>query len=171
MKSRDTHSLARSVRRLAVGVVRDMNDRQAGTAIAGVAEREEQFQLAVSGIATDYPAWASTLLPFDTEFVRDSAQRDSSLLRPQVYFGYELTTLERLDGPMWLPATDAAVVMAGVVRDWQIVGPNLINGVRLVLSAHAPGDELRFTGFVHVTVQGFGTPREDDDNEPGFQGA
>lgn len=167
MKASDAHSLARSVRKLAVGAVRDMNDRQAGAAIAGVSEREEQFQLAVSGVATDYPAWASTLLPFDTDFVMESAQRDSSLLRPQVSFGYEISRLERLDGPLYVPVEDAAVVMAAVVRDWQIDGPNLISGVRIVISAHAPGDELRFTGFVHVTVQGFGTPREDDDNDPG----
>jgi hypothetical protein len=37
----------------------------------------------------------------------------------------------------------------------------------VLIGATAPGDELRFTGFVHISFQGFGTPRETKPDEAG----
>lgn len=169
MRAADQHALARSIRRLAIGVVRDVDSRRRGRDVAALAEREEQFQIAVSGIATDYPAWATVKLDFDTQFTSlATGNRMSMLQRPQVTTGFELTSVERqnADTGVWEP-TDAGVVCVALVRDYSFDAANAINGATVQCCAIAPGDELMFTGFAHVSFQGLGAPGDDQPDEDG----
>jgi hypothetical protein len=165
VKSADQHRLARSIRRLAIGVVRDVETRRTGRAANTVDEREEQFQIAISGTATDYPFWQAVELPLLTAFTIATGSRDSTLQRPQASFGYELTAVQRInDENVWEPVSDG-VILSAAVRDYHFDAAHAIDRVTVLLAAIAPGDELQFTGFVHVTFQGFGAPRETQPDE------
>lgn len=165
MRAADQHRLARSIRKLAIGTVRDLEVRRGQRTTGALDEREEQYQIAVSGTATDYPLWTPAELPLDTAFSIATGTRESSLQRPQVSFGYELTAVQRQnDELVWEPVTDG-VILSAVVRDWHFDVAYAIDKLTVLIGAIAPGDELMFSGFVHVTLQGFGTPRDTQPDE------
>jgi hypothetical protein len=167
VKSADQHRLARSIRRLAIGVVRDVETRRGGRAANTVDEREEQFQIALAGTATDYPLWQAVELPLNTAFSIATGNRDSTLQRPQVSFGYELTLVQRQnDVLVWEPVSDG-VILSAAVRDYHFDAAQTIDRATILLCAIAPGDELQFSGFVHATFQGFGAPRDSQPDEAG----
>lgn len=167
MRPSDQHALARSIRKLAIGVVRDVDARQAGKAANSFSEREEQYQIAISGTATDYPLWTTAVLPFETAFTIATGNRESSLQRPQVAVGFELTAVQRQNDALeWEPVT-AGVLVTAVVRDYAFDDAHAIKSATVLIGATAPGDELRFSGFVHITFQGLGAPRESQPDEAG----
>jgi hypothetical protein len=160
--ARAQHSLSRSIQRLAVDVVRDRERRVAGTGPMRMAEREEQFQIQVSGIATDMPGYVSAELEFETGFVIASGDRNSELQRPQVMMGYELTEVARINveaGQVTQPPA-LGVILCAVIRDWKFTESLVMTGASVAVTAIAPGDEVSFRGFVHVTFEGYGAPTE-----------
>ena len=167
MKPAEKQALARSIRQLTIGVVRDVDRRRSGREANALAEREEQFQIAVSGTATDYPLWVTAELSLATAFSIATGARDSTLQRPQVAVGFELTSVMREnDDREWEPVT-AGVLVSAVVRDYHFDAAHALDRAVVLIGATAPGDELRFTGFVHITFQGYGAPREMQPDEAG----
>jgi hypothetical protein len=167
VKTADQHRLARSIRKLAIGVARDVEVRRAGRAANTMDEREEQFQIAIQGIATDYPFWQTIVVDFATAFTIAGGDRQSTLQRPQVSIGCELTDVERQnDQLVWEPVSDG-VILTAVVRDYGFDDAHAINSATVAVCAIAPGDELTFSGFVHVSFQGFGAPRDPQPDEAG----
>jgi hypothetical protein len=165
MRQADQHALGRSIRRLAIGMVRDVDQRRTMKSQNTLDEREEQFQIAVSGTATDYPLWSAIDLGLDTAFSIATGNRNSTLQRPQLSFGYELTAvLRQNDALVWEPVSDG-VILSAVLRDYHFDSAHTLDRATVLLCAIAPGDELQFTGFVHVTFQGFGAPRETQPDE------
>lgn len=163
MSSHSGHSLARSIRRLAIDTVRDADARQRQVAGGAMLERDEQVQVKVSGRATDLPAWVTVDVAFDTVFTIATGNRQSNLQRPQVSFGYEITRTQRA------PNIEALSVYEGIfitayVRDWVFdEGTHAITGAQLAVGAYAPGDDLQFESFIHMTFQGLGSPNEPSD--------
>lgn len=88
--ARTQHLLQRSVRKLAVDIVRDTRAKHERDADTVLAEREEQVQFEVSGTATPATAYTTIVIPFQQAFVVDDDRRDSQLDRPHALFGYEL---------------------------------------------------------------------------------
>lgn len=159
--TRARHSLQRSIRKLAIDVVRDRDRRTGGRQVNAADEREEQFQIQVSGLATDYPAWATFDLEFDTIFALGNGRRDSGLVRPHVLMGYELVDVLRSNPDTGhSDQVPEGVLLMAAVRKWHFTSSLTIDGATLSVCAHAPTDELSFRGFVHVTVQGFGSPSD-----------
>lgn len=168
MHPADQRSLARSIRRLAIGVVRDTDARKTGRTANGFAEREEQFQIAISGTATDYPLWTPVTVNFDTAFTVATGRRDSMLQRPQLSTGFELTSVKRFNDLDAYEPVSAGVMFSAIVREWGFdQGSYTLNAATVLIGAVAPGDELLFSGFVHLTFQAFGVPRDDQPDEAG----
>lgn len=160
-RSVGTHALNRSILKLATSAVRTKDAR---AALSAIADRAEQFQIKVSGKASDFPVWAFTDLLFDQTFSVATGNRMSSLTRPQIYTGYEL------DGvfSQLPPAADGTVPAVGVelsagVRQWLLDDAGNIRGARVQVGATAPGDNVRFSGFVHIAFHGFGHLTEQPD--------
>lgn len=95
--ARTHHALQRSVRKLAVDLVRDTDARRKLNADTELAEREEQVQLEVSGTATPTPGWQTIDVPFEHTFVMSDDRRMSTLERPHIYIGVEIvSSIEQL---------------------------------------------------------------------------
>jgi hypothetical protein len=88
--ARTAHLLQRSVRKLAVDLVRDSDKRHTANADTVLAEREEQVQLEVRGTATATMAFTTIDVPFQQCFSRSNSRRNSQFDRPHVWFGFEL---------------------------------------------------------------------------------
>lgn len=159
---RDEHRLARSIHRLAIQTVREASQRSDRNREGVMAEREEQFQVKMSGIASDYPAWATAYLPFDTVFTIATGNRRSSLQRPQIMVGFEVLRTARRQGAYAFTAAEG-VILTAFVREWHFDDAHAIDGATVTIGAHAPGDELEFDAFAHITFQGFGTASESSD--------
>lgn len=90
--ARTHHALQRSVRKLAVDLVRDTDARRKLNADTELAERDEQVQIEVRGTATPTTAWTTIDVPFEHTFVMSDDRRMSALLRPHVYIGVEIVS-------------------------------------------------------------------------------
>lgn len=159
-----THALSRSVLRLATTAATNAQVKSSREALSLVGDRAEQFQIKVSGKASDFPAWQITALIFDQTFSVATGNRMSLLTRPQVSTGYEISTVAT-EAP---PAVDGTVPTVGVVltagvREWLFDDAGNIRGARVQIGATAPGDNVAFNGFVHITFHGFGALTEQPD--------
>lgn len=163
-RSVSTHALNRSILKLATTAVRDVRTKDAREALSLIGDREEQFQIKVSGRASDFPAWQTADLLFDQTFSVATGNRMSQLTRPQVRSGSEVTSVAS-DFP---PAADGTVAAVGVilaisVRQWLLDDAGNIRGARVQVGASSPGDNVRFTGFVHIAFHGYGALTEQPD--------
>jgi hypothetical protein len=163
----DNHAVARSIRRLAIDAHRHINQRKGQVDYGGMAEREEQFQIKLSGIAADYPAWATAFLPFETVFTPSNGRRQNTVQRPQVAVGYELISTGRVaQNGTYVESVPEGIMLTGAVRGWHFGPSDVIDGADVSIAAFAPGDQINFVAFVHFTFQGFGTPNELTDEAP-----
>lgn len=165
-RSVKTHALQRSIGKLATSVIREQSGRDKRNALHTMGEREEQFQIKCSGRASDYPAWQEADLIFDQTFSAASGRRMSLLTTPQVTCGYEIETAFSEAPPV--DAVPGAVIATGVmlsaaVVEWILDDSGNYKGARVAIAATSPGDNVRFTGYVHVTFQGFGALTETAD--------
>lgn len=163
-RSVSTHALGRSVLKLATTALRDSQNKTAREALSLVGDRAEQFQIKVSGQASDFPAWQTVELIFDQTFSVATGNRMSLLTRPQITQGYEIGTAAS-DAP---PAADGTVSVVGVyltggVREWLFDDAGNIRGARVQIGAVAPGDNVTFSGFFHIAFHGFGALTEQPD--------
>lgn len=155
------HALQRSIAKLAIGVAVDVAKRQELAAPQQVAERAEEFQIKVSGVAADLPAWTVSQIAFDNIYTQATGRRTSDLTRPQVSVGFEQTVgVSNAPGSARLVPVFASLV----VTDWSLTEDDAIDGCTFACAAIAPGDQVRFQGFMHLTIQGFGAPLEDRDS-------
>lgn len=162
--ARTQHLLARSVRKLAVDIVRDTSVKRLRDADTVLAEREEQVQLAVSGLATAAPGWAVIAVPFQQVFTTSTERRQSQLDRPHTWFGYEMVSLS--DAETDAPSA-GGVMLAAHVSSWSMQDGINITGAKVAVSAFAPVRSFNFRAVVHMTFQGYGVPRDPEpDMEP-----
>lgn len=152
------HALQRSIAKLAIGVARDVTRARELGAPQQVAERAEDFQIKVSGIAADFPVWTEGELYFDNIYTQATGRRTSDLDRPQVNTGFEMISGVGQSGARLTP-----VFASLVVTEWSLTADDAIDGCTFMCAAIAPGDQVQFQGFFHLTIQGFGAPAEDRD--------
>lgn len=152
------HAIQRSIGQLAIGVARDVAAKERLAQPQQVMERAEEFQIKVSGLAADLPVWATGELAFDIAYTQAIGRRFSELVRPQISVGFEQTT-----GVGATAARLTPVFASLVVTEWSLTPDDTIDGCTFAAAAIAPGDQVQFTGFIHLTIQGFGAPLEDRD--------
>lgn len=137
----------RMVSDLTLGLWKQMRHRERQSQVEGLSEREEQFQVEVSGRAEEFPSWDVADLWFETIFIDARGQRDTQNLHPQFYFGPEVTR----GGPVGLLAC---------VTDWKMSDRNETIGCTLAIGAVATDEARKFSGLLHATFQGFGAPAD-----------
>jgi hypothetical protein len=165
----EQHALATSIRRLAIDVHRDASARKALDENQQLSERMEQHQFELNGAATPTPIWATASLPFDHVFTTAAARRQSQLLVPQVWFGFELLAAFASD-----PATavrtpaDPRVMLGGSVIGWDRTGTNITGCTVQLWAMCDPALAVQeFQAVVHATFQGYGVI---SDPEPDMEG-
>lgn len=148
------HSLQRTLTRMTIGVARELEARKKQNEYAALTEREQQFKVPISGIASFRAAWAEVELAFDIEFVIATGQRQSPFTEPLITFGYELTNY-----------IEPVAVVAHKKR-WKKNDRLDVTGCTIAIGAWVPNDltdDLTpWRGFLHVSVQGYGAPVETD---------
>lgn len=137
--------LERSLKKIRIGSVRDMQRIQKKAEADGLIERTEQFHLAVSGLAEEFFDWNTVDINFATVFVDATGQRDSSFDRPNISVGSELYTPD-------------PVAITGVVMGWKTNERNETLGAKVAIGVSSTDKATKFKGAVHLTFQGFGQP-------------
>lgn len=154
-----THAIHRAAEKLAIGVARDVSSARDADAPYRVDERWDMFQVQAQGIAGDDPIWQFGDLPFDNVYTKLDGRRNSDLQRPQIMWAFEQTV--GVSATSGLPLTP--IIPTLIVTDWAITDDDRIEGCSFAVCALAPGDSVRFDGFFHLTIQGFGSPSQDSD--------
>lgn len=137
--------LERSFKAVRIGAVRDVQRIEKRAREDGLIEREEQIQVAVSGVAEEFYKWEEIPLSFTTIFVDATGQRDSPFSQPHIYVGSELYTS--------VPVSITATVMSWVTNE-----RNETLGARVAIGILATDQATKFKGAVHITFQGYGQP-------------
>jgi hypothetical protein len=165
-----THALHRSIGTLAHGIAQEILNTERSRQWGALRECVEQFQISVSGTASDYPGWLELELKFTQHFVTVTGNRMSDLERPHFYYGFELVTGQSQNAivientPGGVTRSDP-VMFCAVVTEWVISDASMVTGAKLKLGAIAPGDTVVFDGFVHVSFQGLGATYQDEDTQ------
>lgn len=166
LRAEHQQRLERTIRGMAIDIARDAAVRKARDADQMLAERMEQHQFEVAGVADEAPRWMTVTLPFDHVFTTSTGRRASQLLRPQVKVGVEFV---RVLDALAVPRTPAEplVTLFVAVSGWIEDGPN-ITGAKLRVRAQADaGVQQDFEAVVHATFQGYGVIAEE---QPDLEG-
>lgn len=140
------HRLEQAMKGLTLGTVTDLRKAEERAYQDGLIEREEQFQVAISGVAEEFLDWETVEIKFSTAFMDASGQRDSELERPHFTYGAEIET-----------ATPVGILAC--VLEWKTTARNETIGCKLAIGVAASDRSTRFKGFLHANFQGFGQPR------------
>lgn len=145
MPSPSLQKLERSFKQIRIGAVKDGQKLQERAEEDGLIERDEQFRVAVSGVAEEFFTWQEVDLTFSTAFVDATGQRDSPFDRPHISVGSELYT-------------PTPVAVTAVVMGWKTNDRNETLGATVALGISSTDHTTKFKGSVHITFQGFGQP-------------
>lgn len=137
--------LEKALRGITIGTIKNLKEAEQRAADDGLQEREEQFQIAVSGVAQEFFDWQTVEVRFGTAFVDATGNRDSELTQPHVSTGSVLET----SVPVGLLAT---------VMSWITTERNETIGCVLAIGVCATDQPTKFRGALHATFQGFGQP-------------
>jgi hypothetical protein len=146
MAGPDVQRIEKALKGITLGTVTDLKAAEDRAQKDGLIEREEQFQIAISGIAEEFLDWQVVEIKFGTMFVDATGQRDSELERPHFTCGAEITQ------------GDPVGIMA-CVTEWKVTDRNETIGCKLAIGVAASDQRVKFAGFLHANFQGFGLPR------------
>jgi hypothetical protein len=147
----------RSVSAMAFRISQEIHKRASETDDYALREVELQYQIDIAGQAGPFAEWQEVTITFDEILYDAPAQRNSDNDEPQVWFGVVIDSAQ----PVFINAH---------VSDWDINNSGHTTGVTVRVGVFDPGqpDEAQdtyFSGRVHLTVQGFGAPDDQDDTE------
>jgi hypothetical protein len=146
MPGPETQRIEKALKGITIGAAKDLRKAEERAYADGLIEREEQFQVAISGSAEEFLDWQIVELKFGTMFVDASGQRDSELERPHFTYGAEIET-------------PTPVGILACVLEWLTTARNETIGCKLAIGVAASDRAVRFKGFLHANFQGFGQPR------------
>lgn len=145
--------LGRSMGALAFGVVRDITAKQARLAPSKLDEREQQFQIDISGDADATIAWRQIDLKFRVLFVNATGQRDSPYTLPTFTYGASISS-------------GTPVMVTACVLKYAIEHDESVTGCRIAVGAASIGQgAIGFRGKLHACFQGYGAPNENEEDE------
>lgn len=146
---RGSSTLHRALAQVTVDSHRQIRARDKQATHYELAEREQQFQLDISGsVGSNIPAETSKKILFDQIFVWDAGvRRDSQLGEPLVRFGFTLTNAPK------------GTVPYAYVSSWiQDDDLNYV-GANVTIAVHNPTDAIgKYAGTLHCSFQGYGMP-------------
>lgn len=142
----NSHQLDRVLKGVTVGTIQSLRRAEERAASDGLMEREEQFQIGISGVAEEFVDWETVEIKFGTTFVDASGQRDSELERPHFTYGGEVET-------------PTPVGLLACILEWKTTPRNETIGCKLAIGVAASDRATRFKGFLHANFQGYGQPR------------
>lgn len=153
----DHQAIHRSVGAMVFSISERATKKAQESADYALGEIEMQFQIDIAGEALGV-VWNEITIPFSEILYDAPQQRKSDNDEPQVWFG------KVIDSP------DPVFVDAHV-SDWEINESGHTTGmtVRVGVFDPAAGDitKVRFSGRLHVTVQGLGAPQDNADGVDG----
>lgn len=150
------HALTRGQREVVVAAPIAAERRRAMLAADALDERELQFQLPISGTVEATPAFGTVDLTFDIEFFDAPEMRDSPLRYPQFSFGYFIDPTDQDESN-----PTGAVMLTACVSEWVIDPRGAFTGAKVTVCVCVPGGGgFPYSGFVHLTFQGYGAPVE-----------
>lgn len=132
---------------LTIGAVRSIESARAQRALEGLAEREEQMKIAVSGRAGEFSSWSEVEIEFETVFVNATGQRDSEFTTPHFYYGAYVP----VGGPVGLIAC---------VTEWKTNKRDETTGCVIQIGCQSSDVPRKFSGELHAVFQGFGVPAD-----------
>lgn len=137
---------------LTIGTVRAIDEAKRQRMFEGLAEREEQLKIEVTGRGEEFPSWAYADIEFETVFVDATGQRDSDFDKPHFYYGAYVP----IGGPIGLIAC---------VTRWDTNDRGEVTGCRLAIGAQATDVASNFQGELHAVFQGYGAPADVYDSD------
>lgn len=139
-------SVGRVLHELTIGTIQAVRAKDANDDQNKLREIDQQFQVAISGTAGAVPAFTPATVKFDCPLYYAPGQRNSTLEFPHFTYGSQTTP---------------AVGVHATISEWM---HDEKNGsiVGAVVQIGAVGGGEPFTGFVHLTFQGFGALIEED---------
>lgn len=145
---------------MTIGVIRRSREREASLAEGKLTERLLSYQIPVTGTAYQGIAWTKRKLDFDVTFHGATGDRDVPYDVPQVTSGFVIE-----------PSDEAAPVLPiipTVAVQWIRDDQEATTGCILHVGVHSPTpDPIEFEGYLHVTFQGWGSPRQDAGQDEG----
>lgn len=157
-----THALERSIRELSIGGVLALDKRRNLAGYDQLQEIEHQFQIPISGKASSGAGWTKVKLAFDVAFVFAPEQRDSPLAIPHFSYGPVVSGQPPLGSSADPNNPDSLVAVFCQVIDWARDGASdaIVGAVVGVGCSTLGGSDVEFTGYLHLTFQGYGAPSE-----------
>lgn len=143
-------ALARSLQAMTFGAIRASDVRRADYERDRLGEIDQQFQLPISGTATTEPQFAEVTVDFAAPFIDAYDERQSPYSDPTFTFGLHVPTAE--------------VFFSVLLRTW-VLKDEFYRGATIAVAAWSPNASAKFSGFVHLNFQGYGTPYDDEADE------
>lgn len=140
--------LQKSLGAMTFGVVRQMDEKKKGLDKTRMMEREQEFQVSISGEAAPDIVWSEVVLTFRVEFLPATGQRDSPYEFPTFTSGYELET-------------DDPVAILAYVKEWRMDDRDTIYGAVVNVGTYL-GANTKFRGKLHMIFSGYGSPIESE---------
>lgn len=157
-----THALERAISQLAVGGTLNLDARRAAAGYDQFQEMTHQFQIPIGGTARNGWGWTEINVPFDVDFMFVPEQRDSPLAVPHFSAGPVVSVH---------PDAGGCVAVACNVVEWaRDAASDAITGAVVAIGVTSGGADRPFSGYVHLTFQGFGlvTESSPSSQDPGL---
>lgn len=152
-------NLARTQREVRISAPIALDKRRTMLGYDALDETEQQFQLPIAGTVTTTMSFGVVNVTFSVDFFDAPEQRDSPLSVPQFTYGAFIDpTNQGLANPT------GAVLVCACVSSWVSDTRGAITGAQVTIGTCVPGlsGSFTFSGYVHLTFQGFGAPTEND---------
>jgi hypothetical protein len=155
--------LARAMAKLTLGYQRAMDAHKHEPDLYRLCEREQQFQVALTGTTGTLPTETSFSIPFDVHFVPDAGfARDSALTDPTVRIGFVVTT------------APAGMIPYAYVQSFTQDSDLFYTGAKILVGVAQPALMLAnsdaqvgpFNITLHIAFQGYGAPYDPDGPYP-----
>lgn len=143
--------ITRSIRAVSLGMVRDVDARDARKRELGMRETFQLFQVPIAGEAGANAVWTSVAVQFDYHFYYSPGTNDSALEVPNFAFG--------------MAALSAQVFAAAHVASWTRDPDNdAVTGATVNIGAALPGatELVSYSGSAHLTFCGWASLYEDE---------
>jgi hypothetical protein len=150
---RPIHADHRALVRQSVGTIKAREAQVARLEAARLREHFFEFQVAITGTANARAGWSPISITFPAPMIPAPNERDSDFEVPQFIFGYHLTTA-------------TPVVIVAYVIQWVLDESDYTVGARVNIGSFTPDLETNvdFSGFAHLTFQGYSSPALVDDD-------
>lgn len=153
------NDLQRSLAKMTVHFHRAVEARAHQSDLYKLAEREQQYQIQVSGYGGLDPAEVEFTVPFEVYFIGDPGlQRASTSVAPQIRTGWEFTR------------RPIGLVTYAHVTEWLVDDALNYSGCKMIAGIHLAaalpdGTDATFKATLHVSFQGWGAVFDGDDDD------